>query len=64
MEVDVESGASGAESSLSPNEANGEGEDDNTPKVDPIKWSVSFYLNFFYIKNVRIIKILLQIIFF
>lgn len=36
MEVDVESGASGAESSLSPNAT-----EDDTPKVDPIKWSVS-----------------------
>jgi hypothetical protein len=38
MEVDVDSGASGAESSLSPNDAS---EDDNTPKVDPLKWTVS-----------------------
>lgn len=38
MDVDAESGAaSGAESSLSSNVA----DDDNTPKVDPTKWSVS-----------------------
>lgn len=36
MEVDVESGASVAESSLSPS-AN----EDDSPKVDPLKWSVS-----------------------
>lgn len=38
MEVDVESGASGAESSLSPSENHVDAEDD-TPKVDPMKWS-------------------------
>lgn len=36
-EADLESGA---ESSLSPSEAACEG-DDNTPKVDPLKWTVS-----------------------
>lgn len=35
--MDVDSGASGAESSLSPND----NADDDTPKVDPLKWSVS-----------------------
>jgi hypothetical protein len=46
MEVDVDSGASGAESSLSPNDAS---EDDNTPKVDPLKWTVQEVCDF--IKN-------------
>lgn len=38
MEIDVESGASGAESSLSPNAI-----EDDTPKIDPIKWTVSIH---------------------
>lgn len=38
MEVDVDSAASGAESSLSPNEGS---ENSNGPKVDPLKWTVS-----------------------
>lgn len=37
---------SGAESSLSPSEAACEG-DDNTPKVDPLKWTVSLLSYFF-----------------
>lgn len=40
MEIDVESGA---ESSLSPSEANQKGtenEEDDTPKIDPLKWTV------------------------
>lgn len=37
-EVDPESGAES-----SPSEATGEG-DDNTPKVDPLKWSVSYFI--------------------
>lgn len=41
MEVDVDSGTSGAESSLSPNDGS---EHDNTPKVDPLKWTVSYNL--------------------
>lgn len=43
MEVDVDSAVSGAESSLSPTDqaVASEGVDD-TPKVDPLKWSVSF----------------------
>lgn len=41
MEVDIESGA---ESSLSPSETAGSGEgDDNLPKVDPLKWTVSAF---------------------
>nr|CAI5821362.1 unnamed protein product [Callosobruchus analis] len=44
MEVDTESGTSGAESSFSPSNA-----DDDTPKVDPMKWSVQEVFNF--IKN-------------
>lgn len=41
MEVDAESGAaSGAESTLSSNAA----DDDNTPKVDPTKWTVSIFI--------------------
>lgn len=44
MEVDTESGASGAESSLSPN-----GNADNTPKIDPIKWTVSLISNFYFV---------------
>ncbi|RZB39062.1 polyhomeotic-like protein 1, partial [Asbolus verrucosus] len=46
MEVDVDSAASGAESSLSPNDGS---EDDNTPKVDPLKWTVQEVCDF--IKN-------------
>lgn len=45
---------SGAESSLSPSEATGEG-DDNTPKVDPLKWSVSLLLSVF--DTITIIKL-------
>ncbi|CAH2002081.1 unnamed protein product [Acanthoscelides obtectus] len=44
MEVDTESGTSGAESSLSPTTG-----DDDTPKVDPMKWSVQEVFTF--IKN-------------
>nr|CAH7759865.1 unnamed protein product [Callosobruchus chinensis] len=44
MEVDTESGTSGAESSFSPSNA-----EDDTPKVDPMKWSVQEVFNF--IKN-------------
>lgn len=44
-EVDPESGA---ESSLSPSEAAGEGED-NANKVDPLKWTVSFHFHSFQI---------------
>lgn len=40
-EVDPESGA---ESSLSPSETAGEG-DDNTPKVDPLKWTVRYSIS-------------------
>lgn len=41
MEIDNESGA---ESSLSPSETPGSGDGDDGPKVDPIKWTVSFRL--------------------
>lgn len=42
MEVDIESGA---ESSLSPSE--NAGDNDDGPKVDPLKWTVSFFIHIF-----------------
>lgn len=44
MEVDVDSAASGAESSLSPTGSSQVHAEDNTPKIDPLKWSVSSFL--------------------